>query len=163
MGKKKRILIIEDYPLLRIGIRTLLSREADIEVAGESDDSRDAALLVKVFAADLVLMDLPILGMSGMEAIADIKRHHPDTRVLVLTMHKAVECVHGSLLAGADGYVLKDDAHDELRTAIRCVLNGKKYLSYGISATNGCLDARDSLNHGKGHYICAVRHATDWR
>ena len=163
MGKKKRILIIEDYPLLRIGIRALLSQEADIEVAGESDDGRDAVLLVKVFAADLVLMDLSLPGMSGMEAIADIKRHFPDTRVLVLTMHETSEYVRESLLAGADGYVLKDDAHDELRAAIRCVLNGKKYLSSRISAANGCLEAKKLSGYGKGHNIHAVQHAIDWR
>lgn len=163
MEKKKRILIIEDYPLLRIGIRALLAQEANIEIAGEADNGSDATLLVEIFAADLVLMDLSMSGMNGMEAIAAIKLRFPETLVLVLTMHKASEYVRESLLAGADGYVLKDDAHDELRIAIRQVLNGKNYLSSGISAANGCLEAGNSSGYGKGHYIHAVQHAIDWR
>lgn len=162
MGKKKRILIVEDYPLLRIGIRTLLSQEADIEIAGETGDGRDATLLVAIFSVDLVLMDLSLPGMNGMEAIADIKQRHPDTRVLVLAMHKADEYVQGSLMAGADGYVLKDDAHGELRTAIRCVLNGGNYLSSGISAATGYPYFDSSPGHGKGRNIHA-QHAIDWR
>jgi DNA-binding NarL/FixJ family response regulator len=68
-------------------------------------------------------------GMNGIEAMMDIKRRNPDTRVLVLTIHKTDEYIHESLRAGADGYILKDATHDELRVAIRSVLNGKTYLS----------------------------------
>lgn len=163
MGKKRRILIIEDYPMLRIGLRGVLSQEADIEIAGETDNGRDTALLVAIFSADLVLIDLSLNGVDGVEAIADIKQYYPDTRILILTMHKADECVRESLLAGADGCILMDDAHDELCTAIRYVLNGRKYLSSGISAVNGYLDIDDSSGHGKGHNIHAVQHAIDWR
>ncbi len=163
MKKRKRILIVDDYPMLRIGIRTLLAQEADIEIAGETSDGRDAAFLAEIFAADLVLMDLSLSGMSGMVAIAEIKRRRPRTLVLVLTMHKAIECVQGCLLAGADGYVLKEDAHGELRAAIRCVLNGKKYLSSGISPSNRHPGTRNSPEHGNRHYIHAVQHAIDWR
>jgi DNA-binding NarL/FixJ family response regulator len=71
--------------------------------------------------------------MNGIEAMLDIKRRNPDTRVLVLTIHKTDEYIHESLRAGADGYILKDATHDELRTAIRSVLNGKTYLSPDVS------------------------------
>ena len=72
-------------------------------------------------------------GMNGIEAIRDIKRRYPETRVLVLTIHKTEEYIHESLRAGADGYILKDATHDELRVAMRSVLNGKTYLSPDIS------------------------------
>jgi DNA-binding NarL/FixJ family response regulator len=133
MGGKKRILIVEDHTLLRAGLRALLSQDPDIEIVGESDNGRDAVRLIGTLAPNLVLMDLTMPGMNGIEAIADIKRRYPETRVLVLTIHKTDEYIHESLRAGADGYILKDATHDELRIAIRSVLNGKTYLSPDIS------------------------------
>ena len=78
-------------------------------------------------------MDLTMPGTNGIEAIAEIKRRHPEVKILVLTLHRAEEYVHQSLKAGADGYILKDATHDELRVAIRSVLKGKTYLSPDIS------------------------------
>jgi len=134
MNKKHRLLIVEDHTLLRAGLRALLSQEPDIEIVGEADNGRDAIQAVGALSPHLVLMDLTMPGMNGIEAIRDIKRRYPETRVLVLTIHKTDEYIHESLRAGANGYILKDATHDELRVAIRSVLNGKTYLSPDISA-----------------------------
>lgn len=134
MNKKYRLLIVEDHTLLRAGLSALLSQEADIEIVGEAVNGRDAIKAVGVLAPHMVLMDLNTPGMNGIEAIQDIKQRYPETRVLVLTIHKTEEYIHESLRAGADGYILKDATHDELRVAIRSVLNGKSYLSPDISA-----------------------------
>lgn len=133
MGGKQRIFIVEDHTLLRAGLRALLSQDPDLEIVGEADNGRDAIRAIGSLAPDLVLMDLSMPGMNGIEAMMDIKRRNPDTRVLVLTIHKTDEYIHESLRAGADGYILKDATHDELRVAIRSVLNGKTYLSPDIS------------------------------
>ena len=133
MDNKRRILIVEDHTLLRAGLRALLAQEPDIEIAGEADNGRDAICLISTLAPDLVLMDLSMPGTNGIEAIAEIKRRNPDIKILVLTLHRAEEYIHQSLRAGADGYILKDATHDELRIAIRSVLNGKTYLSPDIS------------------------------
>jgi DNA-binding NarL/FixJ family response regulator len=133
MGGKQRIFIVEDHTLLRAGLRALLSQDPDLEIVGEADNGRDAVRAIGALAPDLVLMDLSMPGMNGIEAMMDIKRRNPDTRVLVLTIHKTDEYIHESLRAGADGYILKDATHDELRVAIRSVLNGKPYLSPDIS------------------------------
>src|SRR5512135_1654295 len=133
MSGKKRILIVEDHTLLRAGIRSLLLQDPAIEIVGEADNGRDAVRLMESLAPDLVLMDISMPGMNGIEAIIDIKRRYPKTLVLVLTAHKTDEYIHESLRAGADGYILKDATHDELRVAIRSVLNGKTYLSPDIS------------------------------
>ena len=133
MSGKKRILIVEDHTLLRAGIRSLLLQDPALEIVGEADNGRDAVRLMDSLAPDLVLMDISMPGMNGIEAIVDIKRRYPKTLVLVLTAHKADEYIHESLRAGADGYILKDATHDELRVAIRSVLNGKTYLSPDIS------------------------------
>lgn len=158
MNGKRRILIVEDHTLLRAGLRALLSQDDDIEIVGESDNGRDAIRLIGALAPNLVMTDLSMPGMNGMEAIRDIKRRYPDIRVLVLTIHKADEYILESLKAGADGYLLKDATHDELRVAIRSVLNGKTYLSPDISGkvVNGYLgtgklsntrSAWDTLTH----------------
>lgn len=134
MDRKQRILIVEDHTLLRAGLRALLSQDPDIEIVGEADNGRDAVRNVGLLNPHLVLMDLSMPGMNGFEAILDIKRRYPDTRVLVLTIHKTEEYIHESLRAGANGYILKDATQDELRIAIRSVLKGKTYLSPDISA-----------------------------
>ncbi|MBS4095543.1 MAG: response regulator transcription factor [Sulfuricella sp.] len=130
----RRILIVEDHTLLRAGLRSLLSQDSDMEIVGEADNGRDAIRVIGALAPNLVLMDLSMPGMNGIEAIKEIKRRYPGTFVLVLTLHKTEEYIHESLQAGADGYILKDATHDELRVAVRSVLNGKIYLSPDISA-----------------------------
>jgi DNA-binding NarL/FixJ family response regulator len=133
MTNVQRILIVEDHALLRAGLRALLSRDTDIEIVGEADNGKDALLAIGQFLPHLVLMDLTMPGTNGVEAVAEIKRRHPDIRVLVLTIHKTNEYILESLRAGADGYILKDATQDELRVAIRSVLKGKTYLSPDIS------------------------------
>lgn len=134
MSEKQRILIVEDHALLRAGLRALLLQDQNIEIVGEAVNGREAVQAVGLFTPHLVLMDLSMPGMNGIEAIMDIKRRYPGTRVLVLTIHKTDEYIHESLRAGADGYILKDATHDELRIAVRSVLNGKTYLSPDISS-----------------------------
>lgn len=143
MNEKKRILIVDNHTLMRAGLRALLSQDTDIDIVGEADNGRDAVRAIGVRAPDLVLMDLNMPGMNGLEAIVDIKRRYPQTRVLVLTIHKTDEYIHGALQAGADGYILKDATHDELRVAIRSLLNGKTYLSPDIASKviNGYMGA----------------------
>jgi DNA-binding NarL/FixJ family response regulator len=134
MAGPKRIMLIEDHTLLRAGLCALLTQEEDFEVAGEFDNARDAIRSIASLSPDLVMMDLSMPGMNGIEAINEIKQRFPSLRILVLTLHRAEEYIHESLRAGADGYILKDASHDELRIAIRSVLNGKTYLSPDVSA-----------------------------
>jgi DNA-binding NarL/FixJ family response regulator len=134
MNTKRRILIVDDHTVLRVGLRALLAQDPDIEIAGEAGNGRDAIRSIGTLHPNLVLMDLTMPGTNGIEAIAEIKRRYPEVRILVLTLHRADEYIHESLRAGADGYILKDATHEELRVAIRSVLNGKTYLSPDISS-----------------------------
>jgi DNA-binding NarL/FixJ family response regulator len=133
MEQKHRILIVDDHTLFRAGVRALLSQEPGIEVVGEAADGRDAVRAVGLLAPHLVLMDLTMPGMNGMEATTEIKKQYPDVRVLVMTLHKTEDYIHASLKAGADGYILKDATQEEFRVAIRSVLQGKTYLSMDVS------------------------------
>jgi DNA-binding NarL/FixJ family response regulator len=130
---KQRIVIAEDYTILREGLRSLLSSHPEFEIVGEAEDGQVAIQTVDRFKPDLALMDLSMPRMNGMDAIKEIKKRSPETKVLVLTVHKSEEYIYAALQAGADGYVLKDSPHAELGMAIRSVLDGKRYVSPGIS------------------------------
>ena len=146
MKSPYQIVIAEDHTILRQGLRALLSSDPDFEVVGEAEDGRAAIRSVETLSPDLLLMDLSMPRMTGMEAITEIKKRSPDTRIVVLTVHKGEEYVLSALRAGADGYVLKDAGRDELVTAVKKVLEGKRYLSPDISdkVIEGYLEGRRS-------------------
>jgi DNA-binding NarL/FixJ family response regulator len=133
MENPHRIVIVEDHTILREGLRALLSTDSGLEVVGEAGDGRDAIRCVGELNPDLILMDLSMPRMDGIPAIREIKKHHSETKIVVLTVHKTEEYVLAALEAGADGYVLKDATHDELLMAIKSVIIDRPYLSPGVS------------------------------
>jgi DNA-binding NarL/FixJ family response regulator len=147
MSQKYRIVIAEDYTILREGLRALVSSNPAFEVAGEAADGREAIGYVEKMKPDLVLMDLSMPRMNGMDAIREIKRRSPKTKILVLTVHKTEEYILATFKVGADGYVLKDATHSELAMAIKTVLSGRHYISPGISdkVLEGYLEGRKTL------------------
>jgi len=130
---KRRILLVEDHSLLRQGLRSLVSTLPDFEVVGEARDGKEAIRQCLALSPDLVMMDLSMPGMTGIEATAQIKRRLPHVRVLALTAYKTDEYVREALRAGADGYVLKDASYEELVLALRHVVMGKRFLSADVS------------------------------
>ena len=129
-----RILIVDDHNLLREGLRSLLSQHADFEVVGEASDGKGAVAAAFALVPDIVLMDIALPGMNGMDVTERIKRRLPAVRVIMLTAFKSEEYLRGSLRVGADGYLLKDASADELLLALRCVARGKTYLSPDVSS-----------------------------
>lgn len=150
MVTKSKIVIAEDHTILREGLRALLSSDPNYEVIGEAEDGRDAIRCVEKLMPDLLLIDLSMPRMNGMEAIRDIKKQHADIKIIALTVHKTEEYILATLEAGADGYVLKDATHNELMIAINSVLAGKPYLSPGVSekVIEGYLEGRRTLKPG---------------
>jgi DNA-binding NarL/FixJ family response regulator len=133
MKAKVRIVLAEDHTILREGLRALLTTDPDFEIIGEVADGREAVRFVEKQIPDLILMDLSMPRMTGMDAIREIKKRYPQTKIIALTVHKTEEYLRTTLQAGADGYVLKDATHGELMMAIKSVLKGKTYLSPGVS------------------------------
>ncbi len=128
-GAKIRVLIVDDHAILRSGLRILLNTQPDMEVIGEAADGQAGISEAQRLNPDVVLMDITMADMSGIEATRLIKRNLPDVRVLVLTMHENEEYLFQALRAGASGYILKEAADTELILAIRTVQLGRFYLS----------------------------------
>jgi DNA-binding NarL/FixJ family response regulator len=147
MGQKVRIVIAEDHTILREGLRSLLSADPNFEIVGEAEDGREAIRCVEKLKPDLILTDLSMPRMNGMEAIKEIRRISPVTKILVLTVHKAEEYILSTFRAGANGYLLKDSTHAELVMAVKKVLSGKQYIGPEISekVIEGYLEGKKTL------------------
>lgn len=128
-----RVFLADDHTILRRGLRSLLDAENDIEVVGEAEDGREAVEKIIADHPDVVLMDISMPSLNGLEATAKIKNACPDVNVLILTMHDNQEYVHRILQVGASGYLLKQAAETELLVAIRAVHKGQRFLSPSIS------------------------------
>jgi len=131
--KKIRVLLAEDHTIVRQGISALLRSEPDIAVVGEAADGLEALELAKKLIPDVVLMDIAMRNLNGLEATRKIKKLFPHTKVLVLTMYDNEEWIFQILKVGASGYLIKDSAMTELTSAIRAVHQGDSYLSPSIS------------------------------
>lgn len=133
MDRNYKIVIAEDHTILRAGLRALLATRPNMEVVDEAEDGHAAIRCAARHRPDLVLMDLSMPSLNGMEAIREIKKSNPRIKIIALTVHKTEEYILATLQAGADGYILKDATHEELLSAIQCVLNGRSYLSPSVS------------------------------
>jgi two-component system response regulator NreC len=136
LTKKKphTVLIVDDHTLMRNGLEAMLQLEADYDVIGVAADGRAAIQAAADLKPEVILIDLTMPRTSGIDAIVQIKRRQPATKIIALTFHKEDKYIHATLEAGADGYVLKDDSRTELLNALANVLSGKSYLSPTIAA-----------------------------
>jgi len=123
-----RIVIVDDHPIVRQGLRAVIRTLPEMEIVGEARDGKEALAVVEATRPHLVLMDLVMPGMDGVEAIAAIKQRWPAVRVIALTTFAEAELVLGAVQAGADGYLLKDVDVQELARALRTVHAGQPYL-----------------------------------
>lgn len=131
--KSVRVLLVDDHVLVRAGIRTLLEKLPLVQVVGEAGDGHEALKVLKLHSPNIVLMDIAMSGLNGLEAAARILKEAPQTKVIILSMHATEEYVLQALRAGASGYMLKDAAIVELELAIQAVSRGETYLSPSIS------------------------------
>lgn len=123
-----RILLVDDHAVLRAGLRLLLDAQTDMQVIGEASDGSEALQLCETLKPDLVLLDLSMPGLGGLDAIPVMRKAAPTARILVLTMHDDESYLKGALRSGASGYVLKKAADSELLSAVRMVMRGEVYV-----------------------------------
>jgi CheY-like chemotaxis protein len=122
------ILIVDDHALFRDALREFLSQKPEFQIVGEAGSVRDAVRCVRALSPHLVLTDLAMPDAHGVEAVTGLKRHFPDLKILVISLHRENEFKQWCRRAGASGYIVKDAIHDELCDAIRAVLSGKTYM-----------------------------------
>ena len=128
-----RVLLADDHSLVRAGIRSLLGAMAEVQVVGEASSGEEALELAGREQPDVVLMDIAMKGITGLEAAVRMRERHPSVRVVILSMHSGEEYVLQALRAGAAGYLLKDAATGELELALRSVMRGESWLSPAVS------------------------------
>jgi DNA-binding NarL/FixJ family response regulator len=131
--KRLRIFVVDDHALLREGLRALLERQPSLEVVGEAGNGREAVKAIEAVRPDIVLMDIAMPGLNGVEATHQIRKALPETKVLVLSAYDDRDDIHDLLRAGAAGYVLKASFAAELLTAIDAVSRGERCLSPAIA------------------------------
>jgi DNA-binding NarL/FixJ family response regulator len=128
-----KVLLVDDHALIRSGLRTLLEEEKGLRVVGEAGDGREALEMVRKLSPDVVVMDITMPRLDGIEATRGILTESPETKVIALSIHGGKRFVESMLQAGAAGYVLKDSVPEELVDAVRTVLRGEKYLSASVT------------------------------
>lgn len=131
--KPIRVLLVEDHTLMRAGIRSLLQGFSGLEIVEEASDGLEAVHLAEIHRPDVILMDISMRGLNGLEATNRITKAFPQVRVLMLSMHASEEYVLRALQVGASGYILKDASPGDLERAIQAVARGQAYLSPSVS------------------------------
>ena len=128
-----KIVLVDDHKLLRDGLRNIIEQKSNMHIVGEASDGREAIKVSSKLMPDVIVMDVAMPGMNGVEAAKQIHKAQPDIKIIGLSMHSGKQFIQGMFKAGAFGYLLKDGDADELLTAITTVVQNKKYLSKDIN------------------------------
>lgn len=150
-----RVVLADDHVFVRDGIKSLLENEANIEVVGEAIDGADALEVVAAHTPDLLIVDIRMPNLTGIEVVEKLRSDNNDVKIIMLSMHESEEYVLKSIKAGADGYLLKGSSKDEFLKALHTVANGGKYFSGDISSiligqlTNSSMSPEPKQNLGE--------------
>jgi DNA-binding NarL/FixJ family response regulator len=129
-GKESyRILLADDHVLIRHGIKNIIKKDEKFQVVGEVSNGKELMSFLETSEVEMIILDISMPGIGGMEAIGLVKRKYPWVKILMLTMHKNKQYFYNAMSAGADGYLMKDDSDEELLVALEKVLSGKSYIS----------------------------------
>jgi two-component system NarL family response regulator len=142
-----KVLIVDDHPVVRVGLRTMLESEENISVTGMAESASEAFREVEKTHPDVVLMDLRMPTMEGVEAITKLRRVHPDIRILVLTNYEADDDIFRALQAGAMGYLLKNTPQAEIVHAVEMVHDNRRYIPPSIKERLAEIIGREELTH----------------
>ena len=127
--RTRRVLLVDDHPIVRQGLKRLISTEPGLVVCAEAESAREARQAIREHSPDVVVADISLKDSDGIDLVKDIRAHHPELPVLVLSMHDESVYAQRLLAAGASGYIMKDAASDQFILALRRVLDGRVYVS----------------------------------
>ena len=133
MGNRYRVILADDHALVRRGLKLILEESPNLEIAAEVRDGLELLSVLQKINPDLIVLDVSMPNLRGIEAIPEIRRIRPNAKVLMLTMHKEEDYLYQAISAGANGYLLKEDAEKELFSAIEHIKKGKIYISPGLA------------------------------
>ena len=131
--KEIKIILVDDHKLLRDGLRNIIEKRSNMHIIGEASDGREAIKIASELLPNVIVMDVAMPGLNGIEAARQIHKTQPDIKIIGLSMHSGKQFIQGMFKAGAFGYLLKDGDADELITAISTVMQNKRYLSKDIN------------------------------
>ena len=132
-ARKKKVLLVDDHPILRKGLSLLINQESDLVVQGEAEDARKALEMIEKLKPDLVIVDISLPGIDGLELLKNIRLRHAELPALVVSMHDEALFAERALRAGARGYIMKQEAVEKVLVAIRRVLAGEIFVSNSIA------------------------------
>jgi len=133
VGLKKRVLVVDDHPIVRQGLALLINRESDLLVCGEAEEAMGAMHVLASAKPDVLIVDISLNGPDGIDILKNIRTTHPNLPVLILSMHDESIYAERALRAGANGYIMKQEATEKVLVALRRILNGEIYVSERIS------------------------------
>jgi DNA-binding NarL/FixJ family response regulator len=133
VGRKTRVFVVDDHPIVRQGLALLINREQDLVVCGEAEDAQSAMQSVTVVRPDIMVVDISLNGPDGLDLLKDIRMRHPDLPVLILSMHDESIYAERALRAGAQGYIMKQEATEKVLVALRRILSHEIYVSERIA------------------------------
>lgn len=128
-ARRRRVFVIDDHPIVRQGLALLINQEPDLSVCGEAEEAETILDNIASFTPDIVVLDISLPGSDGIEALKSIRSRHPDLPVLILSMHEESIYAERALRAGANGYIMKQEATDTVLVALRKILAGDVYIS----------------------------------
>jgi DNA-binding NarL/FixJ family response regulator len=128
LAQKKKVLIVDDHPMFREGIKSIIARNPQLEVVGEAGEGKAALKLVEELRPDMILLDVSLPDMNGIDLIQDIRKVLPETRILMISMHTKIEYLTSAFQAGATGYVVKDAPSEKILQALDLVSRGEYFL-----------------------------------
>jgi DNA-binding NarL/FixJ family response regulator len=133
VGRKIKVFVVDDHPIVRQGLALLINREQDLVVCGEAEDAQSAMQSVTVVRPDIMVVDISLNGPDGLDLLKDIRMRHPDLPVLILSMHDESIYAERALRAGAQGYIMKQEATEKVLVALRRILSHEIYVSERIA------------------------------
>jgi DNA-binding NarL/FixJ family response regulator len=133
VATKKRILVVDDHPIVRQGLALLINRETDLMVCAEAEDAHKAMQAIATAKPDILLVDISLNGPDGLDLLKDVRAHYPDLPVLILSMHDESIYAERALRAGAQGYIMKQEATEKVLVALRRILSREIYVSERIA------------------------------
>ena len=131
--EKRRILLVDDHQLIIDGLRGFLESDDSYQIVGEANNGEEAIRFAEILEPHLILMDIEMPEVSGMQACEEIKRHHPEIKVIIVSMHHEKELIKKLVNKGAEGYLLKNSSQKEVLTAVETVLKGQTYFSQDVT------------------------------